>query len=77
MDTIFSRIFVHVWIGGSVDYVVVPIDFFHLYDMIGNPQATHNDRLKIHRIPAIVEFHIQVGLDLKEFLTRKRVHLYI
>jgi len=65
MNTSVSRISLNVWTRGYVDYVVVPIDLFHLYDMIGNPQATHNDRLKIHWIPTIVEFHMQVGLDMK------------
>jgi len=32
-----SRIALHVWTRGSVDYVAAPIDCFHLYDMVGNP----------------------------------------
>lgn len=69
-----SRNALHVWIRGSVDHVVDPIDCFHLYDRVGNPRVSHNDKHQIPRIPAIVELCIQAGLDLKECPTRRRVH---
>eukprot|EP01018_Ginkgo_biloba_P037022 Gb_19099 [translate_table: standard] len=69
-----SRNALHVWTKGTMDHVVAPIECFHLYDRVGNPRVTHNERLKIPRIPAIVELCIQAGLDLPDCPARRRVH---
>lgn len=64
-----SRNALHVWTRGFVVHFVAPIDCFrpfHLYDRVGNPLLTHNDRLKIPKIPAMLELCIQEGFDLKE-----------
>lgn len=64
-----SRNAFHVWTRGFVVHFVAPIDCFrrfHLYDRVGNPLLTHNDRLKIPKIPAMLELCIQEGFDLKE-----------
>lgn len=64
-----SRNDLHVWTRGFVVHFVAPVDCFrrfHLYDRVGNPLLTHNDRLKIPKIPAMLELCIQEGFDLKE-----------
>lgn len=48
------------------------VDSFHLYDRIGRA-VSHNERLEVDQIPAIVELCIQAGVDIPEYPTRRRV----
>ncbi|PON96555.1 APO domain containing protein [Trema orientale] len=62
----------HTWTRGGVEHVLPLIESFHLYDRIGRA-VSHNERLQVDRIPAIVELCIQAGVDIPEYPTRRRV----
>ncbi|KAE8680943.1 APO protein 2 [Hibiscus syriacus] len=61
----------HQWTYATVDYVVLPVDAYHLYDRLGK-RIRHNERFSIPRIPAVVELCIQAGVDVPEFPTKRR-----
>ncbi|KAM6552396.1 hypothetical protein CsatB_002204 [Cannabis sativa] len=62
---------VHTWTRGGVEHVLPVVESFHLYDRIGRA-VSHNERLEVDRIPAIVELCIQAGMDIPEYPTRRR-----
>lgn len=47
------------------------MESFHLYDRLGRA-VSHNERLQVDRIPAVVELCIQAGVDILEYPTRRR-----
>ncbi|KAH0637841.1 hypothetical protein KY285_035129 [Solanum tuberosum] len=61
----------HTWQRGGVDHVLPVVQSFHLYDRLGRA-VSHNERLEVDRIPALVELCIQAGVDLPEYPTRRR-----
>ncbi|XP_051118891.1 APO protein 3, mitochondrial-like [Andrographis paniculata] len=61
----------HTWARGGADHVFPAVDSFHLYDRLGRA-VSHNERLEVDRIPAIVELCIQAGLDIPIYPTRRR-----
>lgn len=62
----------HCWRRGAVEHVLPPVESFHLYDRLGRA-VSHNERLQVDRIPAILELCVQAGIDLPEYPTRRRV----
>ncbi|XP_073125160.1 APO protein 3, mitochondrial-like [Henckelia pumila] len=61
----------HVWERGGVEHVLPVVESFHLYDRLGRA-VSHNERLQVDRIPAIVELCIQAGVDIPKYPTRRR-----
>lgn len=61
----------HTWARGQVGHILPEVDSFHLYDRLGRA-VSHNERLQVDRIPAIVELCIQAGVDIPEYPTRRR-----
>ncbi|MBA0576471.1 hypothetical protein Golob_024248 [Gossypium lobatum] len=62
----------HCWRRGAVEHVLPLVESFHLYDRLGRA-VSHNERLQVDRIPAILELCVQAGIDLPEYPTRRRV----
>ncbi|XP_057782330.1 APO protein 3, mitochondrial-like [Salvia miltiorrhiza] len=61
----------HVWKRGGVDCIVPVVESFHLYDRLGRA-VSHEERLEVDRVPAILELCIQGGVDMPEYPTRRR-----
>nr|XP_027095682.1 APO protein 3, mitochondrial-like [Coffea arabica] len=61
----------HTWERGKVEHLLPVVDSFHLYDRLGRA-VSHDERLQVDRIPAIVELCIQAGVDIPEHPTRRR-----
>ncbi|XAR48761.1 hypothetical protein NMG60_11031689 [Bertholletia excelsa] len=61
----------HNWERGGIEHVLPIVESFHLYDRLGRA-VSHNERLQVDRIPAILELCIQAGLDIPEYPTRRR-----
>ncbi|XP_077238138.1 APO protein 2, chloroplastic-like [Tasmannia lanceolata] len=61
----------HEWTKAIFEDVLVPIDAYHLFDRLGK-RLTHEERLSIPRIPAVVELCIQAGVDIPDFPTKRR-----
>ncbi|KAL5561468.1 hypothetical protein UlMin_031215 [Ulmus minor] len=61
----------HSWKRGTVEHILPLIESFHLYDRIGRA-VSHNERLEVDRIPAIVELCVQAGVDILHYPTRRR-----
>ncbi|OWM77961.1 hypothetical protein CDL15_Pgr018530 [Punica granatum] len=61
----------HSWKIGGIESILPLVESFHLYDRVGRA-VTHNERLQVDRIPAIVELCVQAGVDLPEYPTRRR-----
>lgn len=61
----------HVWEKGGLENVFPVVESFHLYDRIGRA-VSHNERLQVERIPAIIELCVQAGVDILEYPTRRR-----
>ncbi|KZV23293.1 APO protein 3, mitochondrial [Dorcoceras hygrometricum] len=61
----------HVWERGGIEHVLPVVESFHLYDRLGRA-VSHNERLQVDRIPAIVELCIQAGVDIPKYPTRRR-----
>ncbi|KAJ0977232.1 hypothetical protein J5N97_012706 [Dioscorea zingiberensis] len=62
----------HVWKRGGIRDVVGFPYCYHLYDRVGKPRVGHKERFGIQRLPAIVELCIQAGLNLPDYLTKRR-----
>lgn len=60
----------HNWERGGVDHVFPIVESFHLYDRLGRA-VSHNERLQVDSIPAIVELCIQAGVEIPEYPTRR------
>ncbi|KAL0371445.1 UNVERIFIED_CONTAM: APO protein 3, mitochondrial [Sesamum angustifolium] len=60
----------HTWERGGVDHVFPVVESFHLYDRLGRA-VSHNERLQVDRIPAVVELCIQAGVEIPEYPTRR------
>ncbi|XP_047334651.1 APO protein 3, mitochondrial-like [Impatiens glandulifera] len=61
----------HDWTIGGIEQVLPLVESFHLYDRLGRA-VSHEERLQVDRVPAIVELCIQAGLDIPEYPTRRR-----
>lgn len=61
----------HTWERGQVEHVLPVVESFHLYDRLGRA-VSHDERLQVDRIPAIVELCIQAGVEIPEYPTRRR-----
>ncbi|GFP85597.1 apo protein 3 mitochondrial [Phtheirospermum japonicum] len=61
----------HTWERGGPDHVFPVVDSFHLYDRLGRA-VSHNERLEVDRIPAIVELCIQAGVEIQQYPTKRR-----
>ncbi|KAE8724208.1 APO protein 3 [Hibiscus syriacus] len=61
----------HCWKRGDVEHVLPLVESFHIYDRMGRA-VSHNERLQVDRIPAILELCVQAGIDLPEYPTRRR-----
>lgn len=61
----------HSWKRGGIENILPVIESFHLYDWVGRA-VSHNERLQVDRIPAIVELCVQAGVDIAEYPTRRR-----
>lgn len=61
----------HLWVKGSINDVLVPIESYHMYDPFG-PRIKHETRFDYDRIPAIVELCIQAGAELPEYPSLRR-----
>ncbi|KAL8111527.1 APO protein 3, mitochondrial-like [Apium graveolens] len=61
----------HVWEKGGLKNVLPVVKSYHLYDRIGRA-VSHNERLQVDRIPAILELCVQAGVDILEYPTRRR-----
>ncbi|KAJ0020313.1 hypothetical protein Pint_32696 [Pistacia integerrima] len=62
----------HTWSIGDMKHVLPLVKSFHLYDRVGRA-VSHNERLEVDRIPAVVELCIQAGIDIPEYPTRRRI----
>lgn len=63
----------HYWVPGGTEHILPVIDSFHLYDRLGRA-VSHEERLQVDRIPAIVELCVQAGMDISEYPTKRRVY---
>ncbi|KAJ4839877.1 APO protein 1, chloroplastic [Turnera subulata] len=63
----------HLWIKGSINDVLIPIESYHLYDPFGR-RIKHETRFEYERIPAVVELCIQAGVDIPEYPSRRRTN---
>ncbi|KAI3409419.1 uncharacterized protein J3R85_019312, partial [Psidium guajava] len=61
----------HNWKCGGMEHILPVVESFHLYDWVGRA-VSHNERLQVDRIPAIVELCVQAGIDIPEYPTRRR-----
>lgn len=61
----------HLWVRGSIDDILVPIESYHLFDPFGR-RIKHETRFNYDRIPAVIELCIQAGVDLLEYPSRRR-----
>ncbi|XP_010269550.1 PREDICTED: APO protein 3, mitochondrial-like [Nelumbo nucifera] len=61
----------HSWKRGGIEHILPLVESFHLYDRLGRA-VSHEERLQVDRIPAIVELCVQAGLDIPECPTRRR-----
>ncbi|KAK9103623.1 hypothetical protein Sjap_020877 [Stephania japonica] len=61
----------HNWERGRLEDVLPVVETFHLYDRVGRA-VSHEERLLVDRIPAILELCVQAGVDLREYPTRRR-----
>ncbi|XP_076900069.1 APO protein 1, chloroplastic-like isoform X2 [Bidens hawaiensis] len=61
----------HLWVKGSIDDVLLPIESYHQYDPFGT-RIKHETRFNYDRIPAIVELCIQAGVELPQYPSRRR-----
>lgn len=62
---------VHTWEKGGLEHILPVVESFHLYDRLGRA-VSHNERLEVDRLPAIVELCIQAGVNMPEYPTRRR-----
>lgn len=62
----------HSWARGGIEHVLPLVESFHLYDRLGRA-VSHEERLLVDRIPAVVELCIQAGVDVPEFPTKRRI----
>lgn len=62
----------HSWGRGGIEHVLPLVESFHLYDRVGRA-VSHEERLLVDRIPAIVELCVQAGVDVPEYPTKRRV----
>ncbi|KAJ8420832.1 hypothetical protein Cgig2_013916 [Carnegiea gigantea] len=62
----------HDWIKGGLSDVVYFPKCFHLYDRVGKPRVTHDERFNVPRMPAIVELCIQAGINVEKYPVRRR-----
>ncbi|XP_010935256.1 APO protein 3, mitochondrial [Elaeis guineensis] len=61
----------HSWAKGGMEHVLPLVESFHLYDRLGRA-VSHEERLEVDRIPAIVELCVQAGVDIPEYPTKRR-----
>lgn len=61
----------HLWVKGSINDILIPIESYHQYDPFGT-RIKHETRFDYDRIPAIVELCIQAGVELPEYPSRRR-----
>lgn len=61
----------HTWERGGLEHILPVVESFHLYDRLGRA-VSHNERLEVDRLPAIVELCIQAGVNMPEYPTRRR-----
>lgn len=61
----------HDWVDGDIDDVFPSMDVFHLSDSLGKV-ITHEDRLSVEKLPAVVELCIQAGVDVAGYSTKRR-----
>lgn len=63
----------HSWELGGIEQVLPVVESFHLYDRLGRA-VSHEERLQVDRIPAIVELCVQAGVDIPEYPTKRRLY---
>lgn len=63
----------HLWVKGSINDIIVPIESYHMYDPFG-PRIKHETRFSYDRIPAVVELCIQAGVELPGYPSRRRTN---
>lgn len=63
----------HSWVRGGIEHVLPSVESFHLYDRLGRA-VSHEERLMVDRIPAVVELCIQAGVDVPEYPTKRRIY---
>ncbi|OIV98949.1 hypothetical protein TanjilG_07384 [Lupinus angustifolius] len=63
----------HLWVKGSINDILVPIESYHLFDPFGR-RIKHDTRFEYDRIPAVVELCIQAGVDIPEYPSRRRTN---
>lgn len=61
----------HLWIRGSIDDVLLPVESYHLFDPFGR-RIKHETRFNFDRIPAVIELCIQAGVELPHYPSRRR-----
>lgn len=61
----------HLWVKGSINDILLPIESYHQYDPFGT-RVKHETRFNHDRIPAVVELCIQAGVELPEYPSRRR-----
>lgn len=57
-----AKHWVHEWINGGLNDILVPVESFHLHNMF-QPVIEHNQRFDFDRVPAVVELCWQAGAD--------------
>jgi len=60
----------HLWVRGSIDDILLPIESYHLYDPFDR-HIEHETHFNYDRIPAVVELCIQAGVDLPKYPSRR------
>ncbi|KMT09810.1 hypothetical protein BVRB_6g127860 isoform B [Beta vulgaris subsp. vulgaris] len=63
----------HLWVKGSINDVLIPMESYHLFDPFGR-RIKHETRFNYDRIPAIVELCIQAGVDIPGYPSRRRIN---
>ncbi|CAH2052858.1 unnamed protein product [Thlaspi arvense] len=61
----------HLWVKGTINDVLLPVESYHMYDPFGR-RIKHETRFDYERIPAIVELCVQAGVEIPEYPCRRR-----
>lgn len=61
----------HLWVKGTINDVLVPVESYHMYDPFGR-RIKHESRFDYERIPAVVELCVQAGVEIPEYPSRRR-----
>ncbi|KAL0742711.1 hypothetical protein Bca4012_084224 [Brassica carinata] len=61
----------HLWVKGTINDVLIPVESYHMYDPFGR-RIKHESRFDYERIPAVVELCVQASVEIPEYPSRRR-----